>query len=226
MARSPSAPGSFRCVRCGLDVPLAAPGTAHRNHCPTCLWSRHVDDDVPGDRASDCRASMEPIAIHVRGDGEWVLVHRCTDCGVGAPQPHGRGRQPARPRPHRRPAPRPSSVPDGAPARPPLDRIGAGPSRLPVRMDQVRARRTAAIGVVGGDAEAGRLGGEGGCGGDEQAPAFALGRGGRGGAVDHDGPVAAAGDDEAVALELGVGPRRRCRARGRDRAASWRIGGN
>ena len=24
---------------------------------------------------------MEPIAIHVRGDGEWVLVHRCTDCG-------------------------------------------------------------------------------------------------------------------------------------------------
>jgi len=72
---------SFRCVRCGLDVPLDAPGTAHRNHCPTCLWSRHVDDDVPGDRASDCRASMEPIAIHVRGDGEWVLVHRCTACG-------------------------------------------------------------------------------------------------------------------------------------------------
>jgi hypothetical protein len=23
---------------------------------------------------------MEPIAIHVRGDGEWVLVHRCTGC--------------------------------------------------------------------------------------------------------------------------------------------------
>jgi hypothetical protein len=23
---------------------------------------------------------MEPIAISVRGDGEWVLVHRCTMC--------------------------------------------------------------------------------------------------------------------------------------------------
>ena len=80
MARPRARGGSFRCVRCGLDVPLDAPGTAHRNHCPSCLWSRHVDDDVPGDRASDCHASMEPIAIHVRGDGEWVLVHRCTNC--------------------------------------------------------------------------------------------------------------------------------------------------
>jgi hypothetical protein len=68
-------------VHCGLDVPLHAPGTAHRNHCPTCLWSRHVDDDVPGDRAADCHASMEPIAVHVRGDGEWALVHRCAGCG-------------------------------------------------------------------------------------------------------------------------------------------------
>jgi hypothetical protein len=25
---------------------------------------------------------MEPLAITVRGDGEWVLVHRCTGCGV------------------------------------------------------------------------------------------------------------------------------------------------
>jgi hypothetical protein len=25
---------------------------------------------------------MEPLSIAVRGDGEWVLVHRCTGCGV------------------------------------------------------------------------------------------------------------------------------------------------
>jgi len=25
---------------------------------------------------------MEPIAITVRGDGEWVLIHRCRGCGV------------------------------------------------------------------------------------------------------------------------------------------------
>jgi len=68
-------------VRCGLDVPLDAPGTAHRNHCPSCLWSRHVDNE-PGDRASDCFGSMEPIAITVRGDGEWVLIHQCKSCGT------------------------------------------------------------------------------------------------------------------------------------------------
>lgn len=39
-------------------------------------------DDRPGDRASDCLASMEPIAISVRRDGEWVLIHRCAGCGT------------------------------------------------------------------------------------------------------------------------------------------------
>lgn len=24
---------------------------------------------------------MEPIAVTVRGEGRWVLVHRCTNCG-------------------------------------------------------------------------------------------------------------------------------------------------
>ena len=72
-------PDSFRCHHCGLDVPAQAPGTAHRNHCPNCLWSRHVDNR-PGDRAADCGASMEPVAIAVRGGGEWVIVHRCRGC--------------------------------------------------------------------------------------------------------------------------------------------------
>ncbi len=72
---------SFRCVHCRVDVAPDAPGTAHRNHCPTCLWSRHVDDE-PGDRASDCQSSMEPIAIAVQKDGEWVLIHRCNGCGT------------------------------------------------------------------------------------------------------------------------------------------------
>jgi hypothetical protein len=71
---------SFRCGHCRLDVPSDAFGTAHRNHCPNCLWSRHLDDDRPGDRAAECGSLMEPIAITVRGDGEWVLVHRCTGC--------------------------------------------------------------------------------------------------------------------------------------------------
>ena len=73
-------PSSFRCGHCGLDVSMRAPGTAHRNHCPNCLWSRHLDDDHPGDRDADCGSRMEPIAISVRGDGEWILIHRCTGC--------------------------------------------------------------------------------------------------------------------------------------------------
>jgi hypothetical protein len=56
---------------------MTAPGTKHRNHCPSCLWSRHVDDHVPGDRAAECAGSMEPIAICVRDGGEWALIHRC-----------------------------------------------------------------------------------------------------------------------------------------------------
>ena len=71
---------SFRCAQCRLDVSMHAPGTAHRNHCPSCLTSKHVDDHRPGDRASPCGARMEPIAISVRGNGEWVLIHRCTGC--------------------------------------------------------------------------------------------------------------------------------------------------
>ncbi len=73
-------PESFRCAHCRLDVSMHAPGTKHRNHCPSCLTSRHVDLHTPGDRAADCGARMEPLAIAVRGDGEWVLIHRCTGC--------------------------------------------------------------------------------------------------------------------------------------------------
>ena len=73
---------SFRCGHCRLDVPMTAPGTRHRNHCPSCLWSRHVDDDVPGDRAAGCAAAMQPIGVSVHERGEWALVHRCTSCGT------------------------------------------------------------------------------------------------------------------------------------------------
>ena len=73
-------PDSFRCRHCRLDVSTEAPGTKHRNHCPSCLWSRHLDAAVPGDRAAACAASMEPIAVCVRDDGEWAIVHRCGGC--------------------------------------------------------------------------------------------------------------------------------------------------
>lgn len=71
----------FRCVSCRLDVPLHAPGTAHRNHCPHCLASRHVDQRIPGDRAENCHGRMEPLCMSARSDGEWVIIHHCVSCG-------------------------------------------------------------------------------------------------------------------------------------------------
>jgi hypothetical protein len=56
-------------------------GGKHRNHCPFCLYSRHVDGKQPGDRAGDCGGGMAPVAVFTRVNGEYVLVHRCLACG-------------------------------------------------------------------------------------------------------------------------------------------------
>lgn len=71
---------SFRCIHCGREIRAEGAGSAHRNHCPHCLHSLHVDRE-PGDRASDCRGEMEAIAVWVKEDGEWALIHRCKKCG-------------------------------------------------------------------------------------------------------------------------------------------------
>jgi hypothetical protein len=72
---------AFRCVGCRLDVPLHAPGTAHRNHCPQCLTSLHVDRRVPGDRRERCHGRMTALCLSVRPDGEWLIIHSCLACG-------------------------------------------------------------------------------------------------------------------------------------------------
>ena len=70
----------FVCRHCKRPVNAPSYGTRHRNHCPYCLWSLHLDES-PGDRRSTCKSLMEPIAIWVKRDGEWAIVHRCTSCG-------------------------------------------------------------------------------------------------------------------------------------------------
>lgn len=65
----------FDCLHCGARVR----GTGYTNHCPRCLWSRHVDV-APGDRAAGCGGAMEPIGALVVGDG-YVVVQRCLSCG-------------------------------------------------------------------------------------------------------------------------------------------------
>lgn len=52
---------SFTCKVCGrLVVPNGA-GSDHRNHCPYCLTSMHLDIE-PGDREADCGGAMEPVS--------------------------------------------------------------------------------------------------------------------------------------------------------------------
>jgi ribosome biogenesis GTPase len=71
---------SFTCKVCGSLVVPEEAGSRHRNHCPKCLSSIHVDNE-PGDRASLCNGIMDPIGVWVRKNGEWAIIHRCRVCG-------------------------------------------------------------------------------------------------------------------------------------------------
>lgn len=70
----------FLCAHCGTKVRPLANGSC-RNHCPHCLWSRHLDE-VPGDRASPCGGVMQPVAVQRDARRGWMIVHRCTRCGT------------------------------------------------------------------------------------------------------------------------------------------------
>ena len=65
----------FNCAHCGAVVH----GNGYTNHCPNCLWSRHVDNN-PGDRAATCGGMMQPISVE--SDGErFIITHKCEICG-------------------------------------------------------------------------------------------------------------------------------------------------
>jgi hypothetical protein len=76
-----SADELFQCKHCRRFVCPPESGGRHRNHCPYCLYSRHVDGRKPGDRSSDCGSLMEPGGFFQRPNGEYVLVHYCLGCG-------------------------------------------------------------------------------------------------------------------------------------------------
>ncbi len=69
----------FVCEHCGLDVIPLERGS-YRNHCPFCLWSKHVDKDGPGDRAATCLALMQPVSLDHDGKKGWMIVHECLRC--------------------------------------------------------------------------------------------------------------------------------------------------
>lgn len=69
----------FICEKCGFEVV----GNGYTNHCPQCLWSKHVDIS-PGDRREMCGGLMKPINIEKRGK-EYTIIHKCIKCGFERP---------------------------------------------------------------------------------------------------------------------------------------------
>lgn len=82
---APPGPGpqeqNFTCGHCKRFVGALPSGGHHRNHCPYCLYSRHVDALKSGDRLSGCGGLMAPIGAFQRPNGEHVIVHHCERCG-------------------------------------------------------------------------------------------------------------------------------------------------
>ncbi len=69
---------NFICGHCGKKTK----GNGYTNHCPKCLWSKHVDN-YPGDRENSCQGLMEPINIEFQ-KGIYHIIHKCIKCGLTA----------------------------------------------------------------------------------------------------------------------------------------------
>lgn len=69
----------FKCEHCGLFVE----GNGYTNHCPQCLYSKHVDN-FPGDRSNACGGLMKPVRIEKVGK-DYTIIHKCVICGIEKP---------------------------------------------------------------------------------------------------------------------------------------------
>ena len=68
---------NFTCGNCGLEVV----GDGYTDHCPKCLWGKHVDEEIPGDRASDCGGLMEPTGAKLQSANfKYKIEYKCTKC--------------------------------------------------------------------------------------------------------------------------------------------------
>jgi hypothetical protein len=66
---------NFTCSKCNTFVE----GTGYTDHCPNCLWSKHVDVN-PGDRKAECKGMMEPIGVKPKGFN-YIIYYKCNGCG-------------------------------------------------------------------------------------------------------------------------------------------------
>lgn len=67
----------FKCMNCGMDVDTL--NYTARDHCPRCLYSRHVDV-MPGDRQNKCMGLMMPIGIE-KYKNTYKIIYKCLSCG-------------------------------------------------------------------------------------------------------------------------------------------------
>ena len=66
----------FICENCNnLVQPL---GYTARDHCPICLYSKHVDI-LPGDRANSCKGLLKPIGIE-KYKNTYKINYKCESC--------------------------------------------------------------------------------------------------------------------------------------------------
>ncbi len=66
----------FICENCHKEVsPL---GYTARDHCPYCLYSKHVDIN-PGDRENTCKGLLKPIGIEKFKD-TYKILYQCEKC--------------------------------------------------------------------------------------------------------------------------------------------------
>jgi DNA-directed RNA polymerase subunit RPC12/RpoP len=66
---------NFVCEHCGTEVT----GDGYTDHCPVCLWGKHVDVN-PGDRAANCGGAMEPVDVSIKSQ-VYRIEYRCQGCG-------------------------------------------------------------------------------------------------------------------------------------------------
>lgn len=69
---------SFKCENCGKKV--AKLGYTARDHCPFCLYSKHVDNN-PGDRMCTCKGMLIPIGIE-KFKSTFKIIYKCEKCGM------------------------------------------------------------------------------------------------------------------------------------------------
>lgn len=67
----------FICQNCNKKVNKL--NYTSRDHCPHCLYSKHVDIN-PGDRKNTCQGLLMPIGLE-KFKNTYKIIYKCKNCG-------------------------------------------------------------------------------------------------------------------------------------------------